>query len=170
LPVAEASAQTAPKWVRDEKDPRWVHGEIVVPSTADAVWARLGRVAEWPRVFTDIKSLRIVERIDETWHLKIESRTFDYGPNEYHVRLDPFERTARGWFRGAGVSAVCLMRIFEGTVPSTSRVVCSLFIDVRGIAALVLGRDELRRRQEHMVVQYLADFERAFGGRALGPS
>jgi hypothetical protein len=169
LPLAHASGDTSPstspKWTRDDKDPRWVQGEVILPAPPEAVWSRLGRVSEWPRIFTDIKSLRIVDRIDETWNMKVESRTFAYGPQEYHARLDPSARTARGWVAGAGVSAVNTMRIFDGSAPRTSRAVCSLFIDARGIAAWVLGKDEIHRKQEHMVVQYLADFERAFGAR-----
>jgi uncharacterized membrane protein len=160
-----AFAQTT-RWWRDETDPRWVHGDVTVAAPSDAVWRRLRRVTEWPRTFTDVKSLRVLESGQDDWLLKVTSRTFDYGAYEYRAHFTDSTRSARGSFGGAGVSAVCTMRVAEGTEPQTSRVWCSLFIDARGVAAWVLGQDEIRRRQEHMVVQYLTDFEHAFAVRA----
>ncbi len=163
LPLRNAAAQhAAPTWTRDENDPRWVQGSVVVAAAPAAVWRRLARVPEWPRLFTDVKSLRIIESRADYWRLKVESRTFDYGAYEYQAKFEPAARTARGWFGGAGVSAVCHMRVLDRPDPATSRVTCSLFIDARGIAAWIIGKDEIRRKQEHMVTQYLADFQRAF--------
>lgn len=158
-----AWADTPPRWTRDEKDPRWVHGEVVAPSSPEVTWRHLARVPEWPRLFTDIKSLRVVEHAGDAWKLKVASRTFDYGAYDYEARIDPATRTAKGWLGTAGVSAICTMRVLDGSAPSTSRVSCSLFIDARGVAAWAIGKDELRRRQEHMVVQYLADLQRGPG-------
>jgi carbon monoxide dehydrogenase subunit G len=161
-----AFAQTSPRWWRDTTDPRWVHGDVTVAAPSDAVWRRLRRVTEWPRTFTDIKSLRVLESGQDEWLLKITSRTFDYGAYEYRAQFTDATRSARGSFGGAGATAVCTMRVAEGGEPQTSRVWCSLFIDARGVAAWVLGQEEIRRRQEHMVVQYLQDFEHAFAPRA----
>jgi carbon monoxide dehydrogenase subunit G len=161
-----AFAQTAPRWWRDTADPRWVQGDVTVAAPSDVVWRRLRRVTEWPRTFTDIKSLRVLESGRDDWLLKITSRTFDYGEYEYRAQFTDSTRSARGSFGGAGATAVCTMRVVEGSEPRTSRVWCSLFIDARGVAAWILGQDEIRRRQEHMVVQYLRDFERAFAVRA----
>lgn len=155
-------AQPSPStWKRDEKDPRWVQGQVVAAATPEAVFARLQRVPEWPRMFTDIKSMKIIERGTDHWRVKLETWTFDCGAHEYHVRFDS-SRTARLWIDAPGVTAVAYMRVLEGTTANTSRVVYSLFVEARGVMGWFVSKEELRRKQEQMVVRYLADLERAF--------
>ena len=155
----------APTWSRDTKDPRWVQGQVIATATADAIWAKLQRVPDWPRMFTDIKTMKIVERGTDHWRVKLETRTFDCGAHEYHVRFES-PRTARLWIDAPGVTALAYMRVFEGATTDASRVVYSLFLEARGIAAWFHSKEDLRGKQEHMVVQYLADLERAFGAPA----
>jgi hypothetical protein len=155
----------APTWTHDAKDPRWVQGQVTAHATMDAVWAKLQRVPEWPQMFTDIKTMNIVERGTDHWRVKLETRTFDCGAHEYHVRFDS-PRTARLWIDAPGVTALAYMRVLEGGAPEASRVVYSLFLEARGIAAWFHTKEDLRRKQERMVVQYLSDLERLFAPRA----
>lgn len=169
LASASAHAQTTPSWTRDATDPRWVQGQVVAAATPDAVWNRLRRVPEWPRMFTDIKALRVIERVDDAhWRLKLETRTFDCGAHEYHVVFDDRAKTGRLWIDAPGVMAVAYMRVLDGATAESARVVYSLFVDARGFAGWFITKDELRRKQELMVVRYLADLARAF--RAVSPS
>jgi hypothetical protein len=159
--AAQPEQLSPPTWKRDERDPRWVQGEVAATASADTVFARLQRVPEWPRMFTDIKSMRIVERGTDHWRVKLETRTFDCGAHEYHVRFEA-PRTVRLWIDAPGVSAVAYMRVLDGAAPDTARVISSLFIDARGIAGWFVSKEDLRSKQEQMVVRYLADLERAF--------
>lgn len=169
LRSASARAQSSPTWTRDAKDPRWVQGQVSAAATPDGVWNRLRRVPEWPRMFTDIKTLRITERVDDAhWRLKLETRTFDCGVHEYHVVFDGPTKTGPLWIDAPGVTAVAYMRVLDGATAESARVVYSLFVDARGFAGWFITRDELRRKQEAMVVRYLADLAHAF--RVLSPS
>ncbi len=162
LVLRGAAAEPAPPtWRRDDKDPRWVQGQVAALATPDAVFARLRQVPEWPRMFTDIKTMKIVERGTDHWRVKLETQTFDCGTHEYHVRFES-PRTVRLWIDAPGVTALAYMRVLEGETKVVSRVVYSLFIDAHGIAGWFISKDDLRRKQEQMVVRYLADLERAF--------
>lgn len=112
-------------------------------------------------MFTDIKSLRIVEGGTDHWRVKLETKTFDCGAHEYDVLFDS-SRTARLWIDAPGITALAYMRVYEGEKKESSRVVYSLFIDARGVAGWFISKEDLRRKQEQMVVRYLADLERAF--------
>lgn len=153
-----------PTWKRDDADPRWVQGQVLAQAAPDAVFARLRRVPEWPRMFTDIKSMKIVERGTDHWRVELETQTFDCGAHEYHVRFES-PRTAKLWISAPGVTALAYMRVLDGATKETSRIVYSLFIDARGVAGWFISKDDLRRKQERMVVRYLADLERAFRSR-----
>lgn len=153
--------RAAPTWSRDAKDPGWVQGQVTANASPDAVWTKLQRVPEWPQMFTDIKSMTIVERGTDHWRVKLETRSFDCGAHEYHVRFDA-PCTARLWIDAPGVTAIAYMRVLEGAVPDAARVVYSLFLEAHGVAAWFHTKDDLRRKQEQMVVQYLADLERLF--------
>ena len=158
---ARAEAPNRPTWARDSKDPRWVQGQVVAPAAADAVWARLQRVAEWPQMFSDIKAMRILERGPDDYRVKLETRTFNCGAHEYKVHFDP-SRSAKLWIDAPGVTALAYMRVLEGVGEGASRVVYSLFLEARGIAAWFHTENDLRAKQESMVVRYLEDLERAF--------
>lgn len=159
--TAQPAQANQPTWKRDEKDPRWVQGQVTAAATPDAVFARLQRVPEWPRIFTDIKSMKVIERGTDHWRVKLETWTFDCGAHEYHVRFDA-SRTARLWIDAPGVTAVAYMRVLPNATTDTSRVVYSLFVDARGVMGWFISNEELRRKQEQMVARYLADLERTF--------
>lgn len=158
---ADPALPTAPIWSRDEKDPRWVQGQAEAAASADAVFTRLRRVPEWPRLFTDIKSLRVIEGAADRWRVKLETKTFDCGAHEYDVLFDA-TRTGRLWIDAPGITALAYMRVYEGATKDSSRIVYSLFVDARGVAGWFVSKEELRRKQEQMVVRYLTDLERAF--------
>lgn len=160
----------APTWKRDEKDPRWVQGQVLADAKPDAVFARLRNVPEWPRMFTDIKSMRVLERGGDRWRVRLETWTFDCGAHDYHVAFEN-ARTARLWINAPGIDAIAYMRVLDGATPETSRVVYSLYVDARGVMGWFISTDQLRKKQEQMVVRYLADLERAFRSPAAkGPA
>ncbi len=138
-----------------------MQGQVSANASADTVFAKLQRVPEWPRLFTDIKSMKIIERGTDHWRIKLETRTFDCGAHEYHVRFES-PRTARLWIDAPGVTAVAYMRVLESATADTTRVVYSLFVEARGVMGWFISKEELQRKQEQMVVRYLADLERAF--------
>lgn len=86
---APADAGVAVPWMRDRTDPRWVYGMVVVPVTAATVQTRLRNVDSWPRLFSDIRSLRVVRRGGDEWTVRLQTAVFECGPHDYHVRFTP---------------------------------------------------------------------------------
>jgi hypothetical protein len=150
-----------PTWARDSKDPRWVQGQVSVTAAPDAVWERLQRVPDWPQIFTDIKTMRILERGPNAFRIRLETVTFDCGAHDYNVTLESL-RTAKLGINAPGVTALAYMRVLDGAAEGSSRVIYSLFLEARGIAAWFHTEKELRAKQESMVVRYLADLDRTF--------
>lgn len=140
-----------------------MQGQVFAAAVPDSIFTRLQRVSEWPRLFTDIKSMKVIERSTDHWRVRLETKTFDCGAHDYHVRFES-PRTARLWIDAPGVTALAYMRVLEGTTANTSRVVYSLFVDARGVVGWFISTEDLRRKQEQMVVRYLADLERTFRG------
>ena len=166
IAVVARPVLAAPSWSRDAKDPRWVQGQVVATSGADDVWSKLRNVSEWPHMFTDIKTMKILERSPDHWRLEMQTRTFDCGPHQYHVRFDE-GRSGRMWIDAPGVSAIAYVRILPVVDrPEISRAVYSLFIDVRAPASWFISEADVRKKQEQMVTRYLADLERLFAAPA----
>ena len=122
--AARADTPASLTWARDAKDPRWVQGQVLIATPPDVVWERLQRVPEWPQMFTDIKTMRILERNAAHYRVRLETRTLDCGAHDYDIRLEA-PRTAKLWIDAPGVTALAYMRVLNGTEEGSSRVVYS---------------------------------------------
>jgi hypothetical protein len=120
-------------------------------------------------MFTDIKTMRILERGPNRFRIKLETITFDCGAHEYDVVLEA-PRSAKLGINAPGVTALAYMRVLGGATEGSSRVIYSLFLEARGIAAWFHTEKDLHAKQESMVVRYLMDLERAFRTSSRGPS
>ena len=132
----------------------------------EAVFSRLQKVWEWPRMFADIKKMRIAERGSNRFRIELETRTLDCGTHAYEVRIEP-PRSIRLWIDAPGITALASMRVLDGSTARHSWIVYSLFVEAHGIASWFVSTDALRRKQENMVVQYLGDLKRLFGTQAI---
>ena len=156
--AAEPSSVT---WSRDRKDPRWVQGQALVSTPAAEVWTRLQRVDEWPRMFSDIKWLRVVERSTDHWRVRLESKTMTCGAHDYHIQFQR-SRSGKVVIDAPGTTSSAYFRVFDGKRPADARVVYSLFIEIRGIVSWFVSERTLREKQEQMVERYLRDIDGLF--------
>lgn len=159
---AQAAAPPGITWSRDKSDPHWVQGQVNVNASLDAVWNRVSDVPNWPKLLTDIKWLKVLDKGKDHWRIKLETRSFECGAHEYHVALHggnllTFEIDA------PGIDSKARVLVRSGASPEQSNVVYSLYVRATGIVGWFVSEKELRRRQEAMVVRALTDLQRAFG-------
>lgn len=148
-------------WMRDRTDPRWVYGMVVVPIPAATVQARLRNVDTWPRLFSDIRSLRVVRRGGDEWTVRLQTVVFECGPHDYHVRFAS-DGTVHLQIDAPGVDAVARVEVRDGQTPGRAAITYRLFVDAHGVVGWFVSEASLRRRQEAMVVRYLTDLRRGF--------
>ena len=110
---ALAAEPTSVTWGRDPKDPRWVQGQALVRTAPADVWTRIQRVDDWPRMFSDIKWLRVVERSPDHWRVRLESKTMTCGAHDYHVRFQP-SRSGKVVIDAPGTTSIAYFRVFDG--------------------------------------------------------
>ena len=164
FPISYAGADVtppAPTWRRSDVDPHWVQGHVVVPTTPDVIWSRLQRVDGWKEMFSDIKSLRVIEHQVNHWKINLRTTAFDCGDHDYRVRFDD-TRTLHLLIDAPGVDAHAQITVKPAGRPTDSIVTYSLYVDAKGIMSWFVSEATLRKKQEFMVVQYLTDLRRAF--------
>lgn len=160
--LAQPATPSSITWARDRNDPHWVQGQVNVSAPPDAVWARVADVPNWPKLLTDIKWLKVLERGKDRWRVKLETRTFECGAHEYAVTL--LEGRALTFEIDApGIDSKARVLVRSGASAKQANVVYSLYVRATGIVGWFISEKELRKRQEAMVVRALADIQRAFG-------
>lgn len=157
---SRAGAAGRARITRDAKDPRWLHGTISVSAPPDTVMTRLARVAEWPKLLSDIKSLRVVDHDGKRWHAKIETWTMNCGAHDYTI--DVTHDGVRLSIDATGIHANGRIRIEPGAQDSRSTARFSLFVETSGIVGWFIPESTLRARQETMVRRDLEDIAKAF--------
>lgn len=164
--IRPAQAQVAPPpgvtWARDRSDPHWVQGQVNVSALPEAVWARVADVPNWPKLLTDIKWLKVLDKGKDRWRVKLETRTFECGAHEYTVtvlggRALAFEIDA------PGIDSKARVLVRPGASAAQANVVYSLYVRATGIVGWFISEKELRKKQEAMLVRALTDIQRAFG-------
>ena len=159
--TAAADTRTAAKVVRDSKDPRWIHGTVVVTAPADKVMARVARVDQWTKVFSDIKSLKVVKREGDHWHLRLETRTMDCGAHDYYVTVNG-TRSVKLVIDAPGINANGLITAKAADQKQVSIASFSLFVETTGVIGWFIPEKVLRARQETMVRRDLEDLAASF--------
>ncbi len=166
-PVPVSAADLRVWWGRDAKDPDWVHGQVLISSPARDVWSRIEKVDSWPSIFSDIKRMRVLERDPPHWRIRVETESFDCGARDYHILFQE-ERTAEIRMEAPGFESRAYLSARDD--PSGGALVSyRLFLMPTGFTGWFVSKKELRRRQEDMVVRYLADVRRLFGAEARLP-
>lgn len=146
-------------------DPHWVQGQVIVNAPPDVVLARLERVDTWPQILTDISQVEVVDHKDDHWHIKLETRTLGRGMLPSQVMIQRPERRVVFWGNDTGVSSAAYTTVRNGPTPNQSNVVYSFYIQISGIAHLIISESSLREKQEHMVQVTLEDIRRAYEPR-----
>lgn len=154
-------------WARDAKDSHWVQGQVDVASAPDAVWTRVSDVPNWPKLLSDVKWLKVLEKGKDRWRIKLETRSFECGAHEYDVALRggnllTFEIDA------PGIDSKARVLVRPGASAGQANIVYSLYVRATGIVGWFVSEKELRRRQEAMVIRALTDLQRAFGPAPSG--
>ena len=159
--AAIAPVAATPTWRRDSADPRWVIGRVELGAPADQVWATLAKLDHWAELFSDVRSVRVLEHQGARWRLQVDTwQMKSCGPHEYRAELDG--RTIRVDIVATGLRAHVRMEVLEGTLPGRSVATYALFIDPKGVVGALLPKKRLRNVQEGMVSAYLTDLGRRF--------
>jgi hypothetical protein len=163
LVLAAAPAGTA-TLTRDARDARWLEGKIRVAAAPAEVVERVARVDRWNQLFSDVKSVRVVKRSPNHWHVRLDTRTMDCGEHDYHITVRPGQGItlvidAPGIEARGSLSARASERIGQ------SEITFRLFIDTKGVMGWFIPESTLRARQQQMVRRDLEDLARSF---ALG--
>lgn len=146
---------------RDEGDPYWVHGRVVVGTEPDAVWARLRQVDRWATLFHDIQRLRVLEHANSRWRVELGSTIMECGPHDYIVRLGE-PRTVHLVIDAPGVDARGRMLVQPGPRPETAVVIYQLRVEATGIVSWFVSESRLRDVQQRLVSSYLHDIHDVF--------
>lgn len=149
---------------RDAKDPRWIHGTISVSAPADQIKARVARVAEWPKLLSDIKSLKVIEHSGKRWHVKIETRTMDCGAHDYYIDVAA-DGNVTLVIDATGINANGRIAAKPSEHEGQSVARFSLFVETSGVIGWFIPESTLRARQERMVRRDLEDIAKAFATR-----
>ncbi|MEO6420238.1 MAG: hypothetical protein ABIP39_12555, partial [Polyangiaceae bacterium] len=131
----------------------------------DVVLARLEQVNTWPQILTDIARLEVVDHKDDRWNIKLETRTLGRGMLTSQVMIQRPERRVVFWGKDTGVVTAAYTTVRNGPTSNQSNVVYSFYIEISGIAHLIISEDTLREKQEHMVQVTLEDLRRAYAPR-----
>lgn len=156
-----------PVYERSKQDPRWVVGQVNVTVAPDAVWRRLQQIEGWPRMFSDIKWLKVIKHDGPEWKVRLDTVTFDCGPHDYDVSFQA-NRTAKLSIDAPSVSAFAFMTVRDLGTPDQANVVYGLFLEARGMAKWFMTEKKLREKQEAMVSRYLSDLQRTFSRKGAG--
>ena len=159
--AAVAPVAPTPSWRRDAADPRWVIGRVELGATAHEVWARLSQLDRWAELFSDVRSVRVLEHKGRHWRLQVDTwQMKSCGPHEY--RVDAADRALRIEIVATGLRAHARLEVLEGALPERSVATYALFIDPKGVVGALLPKKRLRNVQESMVSGYLSDLGRRF--------
>ena len=150
-------------WERDKKSPQWIHGQVDVATAPAAVWDRVQRVPEWPTLFSDVKWLKVEERAENRWRVRLETRTMDCGAHDYTITFDPKQRLASLRIDASGIDSTARLIVRPGTGAAKANVAYSLYVRATGIVSWFVSEKALHKKQEQMVERNLRDLERAFG-------
>ncbi len=163
--LGQSTSGSTLKWQRSNTDPRWVQGRVTVPTPGDSIWGRLQQVDRWKDMFTDIKSLRVLEHDGNRWRINLRTTAFDCGAHDYDVRFDDAQ-TAHLRINAPGADAHALISVKPAPRADESVVTYSLFVQATGIVSWFVSEETLRKKQEYMVTKYLTDLQRAFSPAA----
>lgn len=150
MPPADAG------WSRSTADPRTVTGIVQVKLEPGEVWRAVSVLENWPRLFTDVRRLKVKGRRGDVIAAEIDTRIFDCGPHEYRVRIDDAARSMTMDIAALGLSASGSFVIEPGG-GGTSTVRYSLTVEVKAPASWFASEADVRKKQERMVAAYLAD-------------
>ncbi len=128
----------------------------------DVVLSRLEHVETWPQILSDIAQIEVVDHKDDHWNIKLETRTLGHGMLPSQVMIQRPERRVVFWGKDTGVQSAAYTTVRSGPNPNQSNVVYSFYIEISGIAHLVISESTLREKQEHMVQVTLEDIRRAY--------
>jgi hypothetical protein len=160
---AERPDELGISWQRDKNSPHWVHGMVDVSAAPAEVWRRLQPVADWPKIFTDIKWLSVKQRAKSNIRVRLETRTFTCGAHDYVIAMDPATQTGTLEIDAPGVDSRARLIVRKGAREGQANIAYSLYVKATGVVGWFISEEALHQKQEQMVQRYLRDLENAFG-------
>lgn len=150
-------------WERDTKSPHWVHGQVDVTTPPAAVWERIQKVEQWPTLFSDVKWIKVEERSENRWRVRLETRSMDCGAHNYSVTFDSRQRRALLQIDAPGIESTARLLVRQGSGSAKANVAYSLYVRATGVVGWFVSEKALHKKQEHMVERNLRDLGKAFG-------
>lgn len=162
LACLTAAASSPVTWTRDASNPTRVSGRVELEAATDAVWTRMRDVESWPRLFSDIRALKVKSHEGNRWVLRLDTVAMDCGPHDYIVQVHE-NRTISIDIDAPGLGANAVLGVRAG-VGDGSVGTYEITVRIARILSWFVSEKELRTKQERMLLSYLEDFARAFGG------
>lgn len=160
-PLLASAPDRSVSLTRDARDPRWLRGEVLVDASPAQVLERVARVDRWSELFSDVRSVKVVKRSAEHWHVRLDTRTMDCGEHDYHITFSPGERLDLR-IDAPGINAHGSLSAHSTGKAAQSTVKFELFIDTKGFMGWFIPERTLRKRQERMVRGDLEDLASSF--------
>src|SRR5271154_1309460 len=90
---------------RNQRDMRWVRGQIDLATPAPEVWQRFADVRGWPSIFSDIASFSVKSESNDgaRWDVRFASKIVGHGSFDYLVTLDAAKQSGRVVVIASGV-------------------------------------------------------------------
>ncbi|QQR89804.1 MAG: hypothetical protein IPJ88_16765 [Myxococcales bacterium] len=154
-------APSSVRWHRDRADPRWVHGMVEVKMAPPTVWKRIQNLRDWPTMFSDIRGMKNLKKVGHVWTMELESEIFGHGFHDYVLKFKTPLR-AELTVDSGGIYALARMQIAKAPQPSTTIIRYSVLVETTGFIGWFISDNDLRQKQEKLVLRYLHDFQRAF--------
>lgn len=159
--VAHVAAAASPVRVYQSPDNAAItEGETTLDVDADAAYAAATDYARWTQMFPDIASVRITKRAGDDARVTFVHR--DGNRDNLHFHNTP--KAGLVWFEDTGGRARVWAEIVfaPGDRPGTTRVHTRLYVDVRGLASIVVSDREVRAIRERRVASDLANLRAYF--------
>lgn len=151
-------------WGREVGDPDWVSGRVLTPVALDAAWSRLEQVETWAAIFSDLRRFEVRLSQPPHWRVHVETESFfPCGAHDCDIVFRKDEGAIDIGIEAPGVESRASLTVRPDGDQRTL-LTFRVFVRPTGLMGWFASKKDLQRRQEEMVVRYLTDLRRTFGG------
>lgn len=160
LLVATAASAGPVRVYQSRENSAITEGETTLDVDADTAYAAAIDYARWTQMFPDIAAVNITKRAGDDARVTFVHR--DGNQDNVHFHNTP--QAGLVWFEDTGGRATVWAEIVfvPGDRPGTTRVHTRLYVDVHGLASIVVSDREVRAMRERRVASDLANLRAYF--------
>ena len=158
--VAHAAAASPVRVYQSAENAAITEGETTLDVDADTAYAAAVDYSRWTQMFPDIAAVNITKRKGDDARVTFVHR--DGNKDNVHFHNTP--QAGLVWFEDTGGRATVWAEIVfaPGDRPGTTRVHTRLYVDVHGLASLVVSDREVRAMRERRVANDLTKLRAYF--------